>query len=205
MHKIVYSLRQIAPAELPTVRDADGTARPATPGELLNMGIQHVNEDVYSCTEQLASDDAEAAATGERTWKHAGPPLPGIELGSGSVRERHAQLPATIKPKVLRSSVIRQTDTEVPSARALAQANIDEQAAAMAEFVGPVVRGGVATPLVDVGAPEALLVEAQRLAAIPNNGIARVTVPMADVAAAADVVEREGLIPHHWAGESAPR
>jgi hypothetical protein len=196
MHRIIHTLRQIAAADLPTVTSLDGTTRTMTAGELLNVGIVHLHDDVYDCVEQHRSDDDEAAATGVRTWAPHGEPLPGTPISAGSHRERYARVPAEHAPKVFRAQVIRSADPAAPAAT-IVTANLTEVATAIAEYVGDVS----GAPLVDLSGPAAVLKEAQRLVQIPDNGIDRHVVPMATVDPG-DVVEADRIIPHRWHGES---
>jgi hypothetical protein len=94
MHSIAYSVRRIAPSELPTVRDLDGTVRPATAQELLNMDIAHLTGDLYSCADQQRRDPDTLA------WSVVGVPSPGTVLSEGSLRERHARLPADVQAQL---------------------------------------------------------------------------------------------------------
>lgn len=190
MHEIRYSIRQIAPAELPTGIDPDGTARALTEGELLNLGLVHLHDDLYSCVDQYRRDPETLA------WSVEGPESPGVVVSQGSLRERHARLPADVAPAVLRAQVIRSADPLAPAA-AQVGANLAEVAAALAQYVGDVD----GRPLVALDGPVAALEEAQRLVALPDNGIDRHVVPMA-VVDAGDVVEADGLVPHRWHGES---
>jgi hypothetical protein len=200
MHRITPTIRRIADAELPQVRDAgSGELRPATDQELLDRGIVHLKDDLYSCVEQQLRDDETLE------WSHVGDPLPGQVVTAGDVKERHAKLPADVRGKVLRAQVIRSTDPAVKVLE-LVEVNLLEQQAAIEAAVGDIlVPDAEPRPLVDFEQPAMILEEAQRLAAMPDNGIERVTVAMADVAGDADVVEVENLIPHAWAGERVPR
>ena len=188
MHKISTSVREIKPAELPTVRDMDGTVRPATDQDLLNMGIQHLSADYYSCIHQEERDPETL------TWApKEGQSLPGTVISEGLLQERHDKLPADVRAKVMKASVIRST---LGNADDLVSAVLLDAAAAADKAVG-MVEGA---PLIDVAAPELLLLKAQRQVSIPDSSFTRETVAMDDMAAG-DVIEAENLIPHSWAGE----
>jgi hypothetical protein len=190
MHKIVTSIRQIAPTDLPTVTPIGEATRPMNDAELLNMGIQHLSGDYYSCIHQEERDDDTLQ------WApKEGQSLPGTVVTEGFLQQRHAELPDDVKGLVMQARVIRST-TPAVSAKAAADANLAEVGTALETSVGMVA----GAPLVDTTSPEAQLLEAQRMVGIPGSGLERETVPMADVMAG-DVVEAEGLIPHSWAGE----
>lgn len=204
MHRVLRTIRRIELADLPQVRDiATDELRAATDDELLNMDIVHLADDLYAVQEQIRSDDVDAS--GNREWKPVDEPKKGVVLSGGDAVDRFQRLPADVKPQILQARVIRSPDPAV-NVRELAEANILEQQAVIEDVVGEVVlaEGGAPQPLVDFEQGDPVLAEAQRLAEIPDNGIERVTVRMADVDTAADVVERDGLIPHAWAGERIP-
>lgn len=193
MHRVEYQIRRIADSELPIVRYVDGTERTASRAELLNMGIEHLHDDVYSCVEQHESR-VENDSTGrpQRVWASRAP-LPGSVVAAGDLRSRHARLPADVRPKVLRSEVFRGT---ADNALLLVATNLNEQLDAIAEYVGATTE-----PLLDPTDPETVLNEARRVAALSGNDVRRERVPMAVVDDTADIVESEGHIPHAWAGE----
>lgn len=190
MHRVLYSIRTVAPSELPTITDIDGSTRPMTDAELLQIDVHHLHDDVYSCADQERRDPETLE------WSVVGVQSPGVAITEGTLRQRHAQLPADVAPKVFRAQVIRSADPAAPAA-VVAQANLTEAVAALAEYVGDVDGG----PLLDLSGPAAVLEEAQRLVQIPDNGIDRHTVPMIAVDSG-DVVEADRLIPHSWHGES---
>lgn len=202
MHQIVRSIKRILPADLPVVRELGGMERPASATELLNMGIVPLGNDLYSCCEQLRSDDDLAAETGERTWEPHGEPVPGEVLATGDVKERHAKLPADVRGQVMRAVVMRAKDTTT-TAQAIVETNILEQMAAVVEFVGDVVLpGGETAPLVDFEQPSAFADEARRLAALPVSVLERVSCTMAECeGTTADVITESSIVPHRWAGE----
>lgn len=188
MHRIETSIRRIAAADLPTITPIGGATRPMNDAELLNMGIQHLSADYYSCIEQHVRDDETL------TWApKEGQALPGTVVSEGLLQERHDKLPADVRAKVMKASVIRST---LGNADDLVSAVLLEAAGAAEKAVG-MVEGA---PLIDVADPEMLLGEAQRQLSIPDSGFTRGTVTMDDMAAG-DVIEAENLIPHSWAGE----
>ena len=188
MHQIKTSIRQIAPADLPRVTPIGETTRPMNDAELLNMGIQHLSGDYYSCIHQEERDDDTLQ------WSpKEGQALPGTVVSEGLLQERHDKLPADVRAKVMKASVIRST---LGNADDLVSAVLLEAASAAEKVVG-LVEGA---PLIDVADPETLLGEAQRQLSIPDSGFTRETVAMDDMAAG-DVIEAQNLIPHSWAGE----
>lgn len=189
MHQVKTSIRQILPADLPTITPIGEATRPMNDQELLNMGIARISGDFYSCIHQEERDPDTLE------WRpKEGQSLPGTVISEGVLTDRHAKLPADIRSKVMRASVIRSTTSE--TAKAAVTANLSELTATLNDVVGD-VNGA---PLLDTTSPEAHLVEAQRLAAIPDSGLERELVAMADVADG-DVVEADSIIPHSWAGE----
>jgi hypothetical protein len=94
VHRVIYSIQRITPAQLPTVRDRDGTARAATDQELLDRGLVHLHSDVYSCVHQERRDPDTLV------WAVHDHVHPGTVLAEGSHRERHARhkLPAGVIP-----------------------------------------------------------------------------------------------------------
>lgn len=180
MHRITYSIRQIAPADLPA----------SSPDALLNIGILHLADDLYSCVHQERRNPDTLA------WEVHGAILPGVAVSDGSLRARHARLPAAMAGTVLRAQVIRASDPEVNVAMLVLE-TLAEVDATLATVVGDVA----GAPLLDMSRPSAVLEEAQRLLEVPGSGIERRAVSMVAVAVG-DVVEATGLIPHCWAGES---
>lgn len=204
MHRISYSVRRIAPADLPKVRDLDGGERAATIEELANMDIVPLGDDYYSCADQVRSDDevdvtTDANGRPQRQWHPVGVVSPGVELATGNVNERCLKLPVEAKELLLRAEVIR--SDEPGGALAIAEANIVEQMAALEQFVGDVERDGESRPLVELESDRAIVDEARRLAALPDSGVERMRVSMRDVVRGEDVVEAEGIAPHAFAGE----
>jgi hypothetical protein len=191
MHRVTYCIREILAAELPTITDVEGITRPATEAELLNLGVHSLGHDLFECVSQERRDPDTFA------WALHDEPHAGLVIAEGSHRCRYGSVPAEHAPKVFRAQVIRSTDPAEPAAT-VAQANVAEAEAALAEYVGDVA----GAPLVDLAGPSAALEEAQRLVAMPNNGIERHVVPMISVDPG-DVVEAQGLVPHRWQGESA--
>lgn len=188
MHRISTSIREIAPADLPKVRDMEGVERTATDAELLNMGIQRINGDLFSCIEQSVRDDETLQ------WKPKDQPLPGTVITEGNLKDRHDKLPSEVRGKILKASVIR---SSLGNADDLASAVLIEAAEEAEAAVGPVRDG---EPLIDVADARMVLSEAQRQLEIEGSGFSREAVPMDDVAVG-DVIEAEGIIPHSWAGE----
>lgn len=219
MHRVIYSVRTILPADLPTFRDLEtGAERPCTEQELLNMGLQRIGLDLYSCAEQYRSDAddlVEDETTGRlaRAWWRADDDGPwaseaekrsyprsaeacaqlhgrGTLLAHGRPRERYLKLEPAHRAKALRARVI--------TGKPVVEAALAEQQQALDEAVG-LVDG---RPLVDLQAPAAKLAEARRLAARPEvPEVVEQLVPMADVDPAAHVVAETDLIPHCWQGE----
>lgn len=182
MHRILYGYRRIDPDQLPTVRDVEtGDLRPMTDGELLNIGLQRIDGDLFAFCEQ----ERREVVDGDKVWMSVGTPLPGTIVTAGDVRERHERLPDSARARVMRAHVYRATDRR-RSARALADAEVAK-------------RGQPAESPTERRA--ARLAEARRLAADAESGVVRVTVPMGDVDADEDIVEAEDVIPHMWAGE----
>jgi hypothetical protein len=194
MHQIVRSIKRILPADLPAAADA----------ELLNLGIVSLGDDLYSCCEQLRSDDELAAELGTRegTWAPHGEPIAGETLAAGDVRERHAKLSADVRAKIMRADVYRAVNP-TKNAREMAEANILEQQAAIKEYVGDVVQpDGELAPLVDFEAqPDPVLAEAERMAAMPDSVVVLSRVTMGEIDEATDVVRTQDIVPHRWAGE----
>lgn len=211
MHSIHFTIRQIADADLPTVRDLETDAtRPANDAELLNLGIQHLHDDVYSCVEQYRRDDdtLEWEAHGH---EHAGadeiPALsrdnPDFDMSAwieeqsiAHGRDRYRTLPVGVRDKVLLARIIRSA-IDGSTATELTTASLTAQEKALADNVG-MVDGA---PLVDLWTPDAGVAEAQRLAQLPDTGLERTSIPMVMVDETVDIIEENGLEPHRWAGE----
>lgn len=187
MHTITTTIRRIPASDLPTVTELDGTERPASTQDLLNLGLVPLGGDLYESLTQARRDDDSLTWTGDTH--------PGTAITEGAHSQRYARLPAEHVPVVLHALVIRADDPAV-NAAALAEANVAYVAEQLAVAVGD-VNGA---PLIDLSHPDAVLDEAQRLVVLPGNGIGRLTVPMIDVTPA-DVVEADTLIPHRWHGE----
>lgn len=188
MHRVVTSIKKILPNELPAVTPIGEATRPMNDQELLSAGIQHLSGDYYSCIEQHVRDDETL------TWApKEGQALPGTVVSEGLLQERHDKLPADVRAKVMKASVIRST---LGNADDLVSAVLLEAASAAEKAVG-MIEGA---PLIDVADPEMLLGEAQRQLSTPDSSFTRETVAMDDMAAG-DVIEAENLIPHSWAGE----
>jgi hypothetical protein len=219
MHHVICCIREILPAELPKARDLDGTERVPTDAELLNLGLQRIGPDLYSCVEQYRSDDVLLEADGRtsRVWwperddgpwaseaeKRSYPRSPeecarnmglGTLLTHGQLRVRYAKLALTrpgAHKQVMRARVIR---SETVNVQETVDSSLAEQQAAFMEHVGEV--------RADLASDRAKLAEARRLAALPGNDIQAAVVPEAEVLAGDDVVEESGIIPHAWAGEN---
>jgi hypothetical protein len=192
LHHVTYTLRTIAPEELPTAPTSfeDPTPRALTEQELLDRGLVRLHDDLFECVEQSRRDPETLA------WAPHGPPLPGTPIAAGPHRQRYGSVPAAHAPHVFRAQVIRSDDPASPAA-AVAAGIVAEVAAELATAVGD-VNGA---PLLDLTHPDAVLEAAQRLVEIPGNGVERTVVPMIAVDAG-DVVEADGIIPHRWHGES---
>lgn len=193
MHQINYTIRQIVEGDLPMVRDSDTDEdRPATDQELLNFGMQHLHDDIYSCVEQYRRDE------NTLEWNAHGVAPVGAVVVHGP--DRYSLLPTGVRGKVMLARVVRSSvDGETPLA--IAQANLAEQSNALAENVGPVD----GAPLVDLLSDDAAIEEASRLARIRDTGLELAMVPMVVVDPSAHVVEADGIEPHRWAGERLPR
>lgn len=184
MHQLKISIRKILPAEIPTVTPIGEPPRPMNAQELLNLGIVPLGNDLYSCVHQEERDPETLE------WRpRPGQNLLGEAVSEGLLHDRHARLPGDVRSLVLRAQVLKK-------GKDAATANLTELAGVLETEVGLV--DGV--PFVETGTDEAVLVEAQRLASVPDSGVSRELVAMADVDAA-DLVEAEGLIPHSWSGE----
>lgn len=221
MHQILFTVREVLPADLPAVRDTDATERPATDAELLNLGLQRLAGDLFSCAEQYRSDDDDivelADGRRERAWWHErddgpwasedeklryprSPELcarkfgPGQLLTHGQIRARFNQLDHERRRLALRARVIRSESVNV---RETVEASLKEQRQAFLAHVGEV--------RADLASERALRAEARRLAALPSNDLQPVMVPEADVLDGDDVIEEAGIIPHSWAGEPVAR
>lgn len=189
MHRINTSIRRIAAADLPTITPIGEPTRPMNAQELLNTGIQHLSGDFYSCISQDERDDETLE------WRPKdGQALPGAVVTQGVLQERYAKLPADVKGKILRASVIR---SSLGNADDLASAVLIQAAEAAEAAVGPVRDG---EPLIDVADARLVLSEAQRQLGIEGSGFSRTAVQM-DAVAVGDVIEAEDIIPHSWAGE----
>lgn len=198
MHQICYSIRRIPLEQLPMVVDVETLEqRPATEQELLDRGMQHLYDDLYSCAEILDSRIQEdASGRRDRVFFHPAGDPPGELIAQGTLRARHAAIPPELKAKVFRADVVRATDPN-ENALLLVATNLNEQATAIAEFVGTTEK-----PLLDLSSAQVVIDEAERVAQLPDTNVGRVLVPMITVDDSADVVVRDGVIPHSWAGES---
>jgi hypothetical protein len=196
MHNVRYTIRHIAPSDLPKVRDERTRKnRVATRDELLNLGIQPLGNDLYSCVEQLTSDDRTDVSRntrGElhRRWSPVGDAPPGTVLSEGPLYERHARLPEAIRAKILQAYVLRATKK-----RENARRIVDERLAAR--------RRSRTKRTADADRDVRLIEveEAHAAAADPMNSLQIVHIPMAHIDRERDVVLEEHVIPHRWAGE----
>lgn len=94
MHRVTSCIRRILSTDLPS---ADLQA-------LLNLGIAHLDGDLYECREQ--ENDAESRGTMK--------PLVGIKgevLSRGPVQQRHDKLPAAVKVDLWRAKVRKTVGT----------------------------------------------------------------------------------------------
>lgn len=121
MHAIHYTIRRIAAADLPTVRDGgpeSTTHRPATDQELLNVGLHRLDGDLFSCVEQYRGPHSEA-------FEPHGYVSTGELLTHG--HDRYRELPDAIKHRVLRARVTRGAETLlVPMAEVAATDTVHE-------------------------------------------------------------------------------
>jgi hypothetical protein len=188
MHQVKTSYRRIPPTDLPTVTPIGEAARPMNDQELLNAGIVHISGDIYSCIHQEERDEDTLE------WRPKdGQSLPGTVITEGVLADRHAKLPSDVRSQVMRAQIIR---SKTGSAKAAVSTNLAELSAVLANTVG-LIDGA---PLVDTTSQDAQLEEAQRLIGVPDSGLEREFVSMADVVDG-DIVEADSLIPHSWAGE----
>lgn len=199
MHEIIYSIRQIPTDQLPTllVDDVDSTERRlASDAELLNMGLQRLHDDVFSCAEPFDSRiEPDASGRPHRIFFPVGDALPGERLSAGTVIDRHESLPIEYRPKVFRADAFRATALG-GSAIEIVASVLNEQVAAIEEYVGE-----TPIPILDPTTEATVITEAERIAALPDRELARNIVPMITINPAADLVVEDGLIPHVWAGE----
>lgn len=110
MHRVTSRIREILPADLPMVPDPDGPARAATEAELLNLGIAHLDGDLYECREQENNYYAAGLGLSPQT----APMVPLVELkgrvlSEGAVQPRHDRLSASVKVDLWRAMVRRGT------------------------------------------------------------------------------------------------
>jgi hypothetical protein len=172
-HRILYRIRAIADADLPTVRDDEtGAARAATRQELMDLGLFPHDGGYYSCAEQFRR------ASGVRDYAPHGLAVPGLVIAEGTPEQRAAMLPEEARAHVLHARVFRAVDPS-QNARQLCAAH------------GPCAATDDA----------ALLTAAQSLAATPDAPITHVAVPMGQLAPDSDVIVAENVLPHHWHGE----
>ncbi len=102
MHKIVTSIRQIAPADLPTVTPIGEAMRVMNDQELLNLGIVPLSNDFYSCIAQHTRDEETLE------WKPIeGQDHPGTVITEGFLQDRHDKLPPEIRSKIMVAHVER--------------------------------------------------------------------------------------------------
>lgn len=102
-HQVTTRVREIPLADLPKVRELDGTERVANAQELLNMGLVATDEPNIYVSREQDRNDLDASGT----YKPLSP-LPGVVLAEGfSRREVYGRLPASVRAKVLRARVRR--------------------------------------------------------------------------------------------------
>lgn len=178
MHRIRYQIRQISDEE---IQQLDSR------GDLLSYGIHHLHDDIYSCAVQEVSDDAQAFRDGKRTWSLISQ-LPGKVVTEGSVKDRHAKLPAGVRDKVMVAEVFTNA-SDVHN-------TLEIQRMAIEEFVGE-VNG---SSLVDFDHPQTILDEAHRLAHNPDSRVQFSRVPHAKISED-HIVKSRDVIPHRWQGE----
>lgn len=211
MHQIIHCVRQIAAADLTTVRDLlTGATRAATDAELLNFGLKRIGPDLFDCAEDYRSvvfEDEQGNPV--HAWYHVSEPAPTSDNGVrhaafaaqnrlgtlhsiGRAGERHRAVPDSVKPHVLRARVIAAAapHNAVTLATAAAGTNPDpdqvlaaaQQLLAAQTTAAPAPTASPATP----SAPPALQVQ---------------LIPMAAVDPTAHVIVEENLHPHSWHGE----
>lgn len=88
MHKVTSTIRRIAPADLPST----------DPQALLNLGIVHLDGDLYECREQ--ENDFGTRGTMKPLVE-----IKGEVLSRGPVQQRHDRLPASVKVDLWRAKV----------------------------------------------------------------------------------------------------
>ena len=103
MHRLTFCIHRATAAELPKMRNIDGTERPASEQDLLNLGMVPLGDDLYSCAVQEHSEDG-------RSWA-AEVELPGVELSRGRPQERFSRLSPADRGKVMLAEVERTTGT----------------------------------------------------------------------------------------------
>lgn len=210
MHRTTYTTRQIDAGDLPHVPNIDGSPRPATERELLDMGIRKIAEGIYSVVE--IEDRHIDPETGAQTWTARGRTIGGTVLTSGRHNRRYVDLPAEIRAKVMKARVLRSSDPAT-SLRSIAVANVNEARRMVTEHVGAMVaRTSALFPLVSGQHDHAIVeAEAKRLRHVhverdgaehPEPVAVEVTIPMSEVASE-DIVDVDHVIPHAWAGELA--
>jgi hypothetical protein len=174
MHRVTSCVRRIPPAQLPTVRNDDGTERPATAAEMLNMGLVPLGDDLYDCIEQERRDPGTLEWRPERA-------MPGEVVSRGRARDRYARLPEPARSRILRAHVFSRTDGRDLAAH---YAELMERAAVPAEERA-----------------ETTLARARERAAQPGYPVERRDLAVAELDAG-DVIEARDLPPHRWGGES---
>src|SRR5438046_605542 len=109
LHRVERSIREIAAADLPRVKDfSTGEERAATEQELADKDIFPLGGDFYACCELHDGVVVEGPnGTPRRAYRPRNAPLPGAVLSVGDVMGRYARLPADKRKHVLRADVYR--------------------------------------------------------------------------------------------------
>lgn len=95
MHRVTSTIREIKPADLPKVN-----GKKATADQLLNLGIAHLDGDLYECREQENNHHSTPDAPMVPLVEHKGK-----VISEGPVQTRHDRLPAEIKVDLWRAKV----------------------------------------------------------------------------------------------------
>lgn len=183
----MYELRTIAPSELPTVTMLDGSTVPASDQDLMNMGVFHIEGDVYACIGVFADGRGQHKSADQ---------LPGTVISAGYLQQRHAALPGGVRAAVMKATVYRHKNP-IASLRHLVNDNSDpDRLRARVPALGGSARPANVEKALDA------LAAARDLAVLGDAE--QLTVAMADVQDG-DVVEVDSVVPLEFAGERRVR